>query len=192
MWSAEHAWKRMKVRCHVLSHQTLSNHIKPIQPQTIQLLWSVDSSSHRLVCRQLELYILCGVWVTKLPKGECEVWRSLYFDTSCLLWTCLACILVYLYMCIVMFGLHCPATSEKRCTWYMNVSLAIQEMTVCLPVFVDWFPFAVELQQLWGSATEAAPDAKMDAADAKVDAAGSCLSRRFDDNFLHSDTGTQD
>ena len=32
----------------------------------------------------------------------------------------------------------------------------------------------------------------MDAADAKVDAAGSCLSRRFDDNFLHSDTGTQD
>ena len=91
-----------------------------------------------------------------------------------------------------MIGLHCPAPSEKRCTWYMNVSLAIQEMTVLLPVFVDWFPFAVELQQLWGSATEAAPDAKMDAADAKVDAAGSCLSRRFDDNFLHSDTGTQD
>ena len=95
-------------------------------------------------------------------------------------------------MCIVMLGLHCPATSEKRCPWYMNVSLAIQEMTVRLPVFVDWFPFAVELQQLWGSATEAAPDAKMDAADAKVDAAGSCLSRWFDDNFLHSDTGTQD
>ena len=46
-------------------------------------------------------------------------------------------ILVYLYMCIVMLGLHCPATSEKRCPWYMNVSLAIQEMTVRLPVFVD-------------------------------------------------------
>ena len=102
-------WTCVKVYESVLSclvPQTSSNHIqpiKPIKPQTVQLLWCVDSSSHRLVCRQLELYILCGVWVTKRPKGEREVWRPLYFDTSCLLWTCLTCILLYLYTCILVY-----------------------------------------------------------------------------------------
>ena len=41
MWSAERAWKCVKVHESALSHQTSAKHIKPIQPQTIQLLWIV-------------------------------------------------------------------------------------------------------------------------------------------------------